>query len=62
MIHSTISGLMWTGLGLLLIVQGIADFAAGRTSEGVFTLIPGVALLVFEFYTYRRTGTVKGIL
>ncbi len=60
--HSTVSGIMWTALGLLLAVQGVADIATGRVSEGIFTLIPGLALLLFEFYTYRRTGRVKGIL
>lgn len=53
---------MWTALGLLLAIQGIADIAAGKGAEGLYTLIPGLALLAFEFYTYRRSGTVKGIL
>ena len=60
--HSTISGVMWTVLGLILSLQGIADMVAGKTTEGLYTLIPGLVLLVFEFYTYRRTGNVKGIL
>ncbi len=60
--HSTFSGIMWTVLGFVLAFQGMADLLAGRTTEGLYTLVPGVALLAFELYTYRRTGSVKGIL
>lgn len=60
--HSKLSGMMWVFLGIFLTASGIVSLVKGHYSEATFPLVMGTAILAFQGYMYKKTGSVKGVL
>ncbi|NPA15779.1 MAG: hypothetical protein GXO44_04420 [Deferribacteres bacterium] len=60
--HRVISGIIWIGFAIVMLVFGAVEVFKNKNSEGVSYIILGVLILAFQFYTYKRTGKVGGIL
>ncbi len=60
--HSKLSGMMWVFLGIFLTASGTVSLIKGNYPEAAFPLAMGTAILAFQGYMYKKTGSVKGVL
>jgi len=60
--HSKISGILWVVSGIILCTSGLMSIIHKAYTEGLGPLMLGAIILAFQVYTYRKTGTVKGVL
>ena len=60
--HSKISGVMWVFLGIFLTTSGIVSLIKKNYAGATGPLLMGGAILAFQLYIYKKTGSVKGVL
>ncbi len=58
--YSKMSGIFWIITGVILCISGMISIFHRSYAEGLGPLLLGVLILVFQFYVYRKTGTIKG--
>lgn len=57
-----LSGIIWIIFGLFLVGSGVRDILLGNYNSGLFYIIIGSFILLFQFYLYKKTGRIGGIL
>ena len=45
-----------------MIGMGIADIVKKKSSEGASYIIIGIFILAYQFYIYKKTGRIGGLL
>ena len=60
--HRVVSGIIWIIFALFMIGSGVYDILRGAQESGIFYIIIGALILLFQFYLYKKTGKVGGIL
>ncbi len=60
--HRIVSGIIWIGFAILMIGMGIADIVKKKSSEGASYIIIGIFILAYQFYIYKKTGRIGGLL
>jgi hypothetical protein len=59
--HSKISGFMWVAFGVFMLTSGVVSFIKEDVAAAVLPFTIGTLVLGFQFYVYKKTGSVKGV-
>lgn len=59
--NSELSGIMWIVAGIFMFLLGVYSLIKGDIEAALAPFSIGGVILLFQFFIYKRTGSVRGI-